>query len=110
MATEELLQAEARERPRIAMAAGLAALFTLAAPIVGLVVLKNAPENLVGEALQREQHLTGLVLRAARARTPALPWQLRPLLLAGGIGLALLLAVLQVVMTVKLRHFAGEGT
>lgn len=130
MATEELLQAEARERPRIAIAAGLAAVLTLAAPIIGLVVLKDAPDNLVSEALQREQHLTGLalsalcsvlglialtfvldfLLRALRARTAALPWQLRPLLLAGGVGLAILLTVLQVVTTVKYQHFANDGT
>jgi hypothetical protein len=130
MATAETLQAEARERPRIVVAAAVAAFFTLAAPIVGLVVLKGAPSNLIGQALQRQQHVVGLaisavcsalgllaitvtldfLLRATRARRPDLPWQLRPLLWAGGVGLAVLLLVLQVATSVKLDHFAHEGS
>jgi hypothetical protein len=130
MATDELLQAEARERPRMAGVALAAAFFTLAAPIVGLVVLKDSPDNLVAETLERQQHLTGLalsaacsvlgliaittvldvLLRAVRARRPELPWQLRPLLWSGGLGLAILLAALQVVASVKLNHYANEGT
>jgi Zn-dependent protease len=130
MATAETLQAEARERPRIAIAAAAAAFFTLAAPVVGLIVLKGAPSNLVGEALQRQQHLAGLavsavcsalgllaitvtldfLLRAVRARRSDLPWQIRPLLWAGGIGLAILLLALQVATSVKLDHFAHEGS
>jgi hypothetical protein len=130
MATAETLQAEARERPRIAIVAVAAAVFTLAAPIVGLVVLKNAPDNLVAQALQRQQHLLGLaisatcsalgllaivltldfLLRAVKARRPELPWQLRPLLWAGGVGLAVLLLALQVATSVKLNHFAHDGS
>jgi membrane protease YdiL (CAAX protease family) len=122
MATAETLQAEARERPRMAIVAIAAAVLTLAAPIVGLVALKHAPDNLVGQALQRQQHLVGLslsaacsalgllaiavtldfLLRATRARRPDLPWQLRPLLWVGGIGLVVLLIVLQVVSSVRL--------
>jgi len=130
MATAETLQAEARERPRIAIVAGAAAFFTLAAPIVGLIVLKGAPSNLVGEALQRQQHIAGLavsavcsalgllaitvtldfLLRAVRARRSDLPWQIRPLLWVGGVGLAVLLLALQVATSVKLDHFAHEGS
>jgi hypothetical protein len=130
MATADILQAEARERPRMAIVALVAAALTLAAPIVGLVVLKNGPDNLVGQALQRQQHLVGLaisavcsaagliaiavvldfLLRAVRARRPELPWQLRPLLWAGGAGLAILLLALQVATTVKLNHFAHDGS
>jgi len=130
MATAEILQAEARERPRMTIVAIAAALFTLAAPIVGLVVLKDRPENLIGQALQRQQHLTGLalsaacsvlgliaivvtldfLLRAVRARRPELPWQLRPLLWTGGAGLVILLLVLQVATSVKLDHFAHDGS
>lgn len=130
MAIAETLQAEARERPRMAIAAGAAAFFTLAAPIVGLVVLKGAPSNLVGEALQRQQHLAGLaisavcsalgllaitvtldfLLRAVRARHPDLPWQIRPLLWTGGLGLVVLVLALQVATSVKLDHFANEGS
>jgi hypothetical protein len=130
MATAEILQAEARERPRMTIVAILAGVFTLAAPIVGLVVLKHAPDNLVGQALQRQQHLVGIalsaacsatglvaitltldfLLRATRARRPDLPWQLRPLLWVGGVGLVVLLIVLQVVTTTKLNHFAHHGS
>jgi hypothetical protein len=130
MATEELLQAEARERPRMAGVAFAAALLTLAAPIVGLIVLKDAPDNLIAEALRRQDHLAGLalstacsvlgllaitvaldfLLRAVRARRPDLAWQLRPLLWTGGLGLVILLAALQVVTSVRLDHFATEGS
>jgi hypothetical protein len=130
MATAEILEAEARERPRTAIVALVAAALTLAAPIVGLVVLKDAPDNLIGQALQRQQHLAGLglsaacsalgllaiavvldfLLRAVRARRPELPWQLRPLLWVGGVGLAVLLLALQVATSVKLDHFAHEGS
>ena len=130
MATAETLQAEARERPRTAIVATAAAFFTLAAPIVGLVVLKGAPSNLVGQALQRQQHVAGLavsaicsalgllaitftldfLLRAVRARRSDLPWQIRPLLWVGGLGLVVLLLALQVATSVKLDHFAHEGS
>jgi hypothetical protein len=130
MATAETLQAEARERPRMTIVAIVAGVFTLAAPIVGLVVLKDTPSNLIGEALQRQEHLVGLalsaacsviglvaitvtldfLLRATRSRRPDLPKQLRPLLWAGGMGLVILLIALQVVMTVKLNHFADQGS
>ncbi|HEU4703616.1 MAG TPA: hypothetical protein VFS37_14130 [Conexibacter sp.] len=130
MATAETLQAEARERPRMAIVAAAAAALTLAAPIVGLVVLQDAPSNLVGQALQRQQQLAGLavsavcsalgllaitftldfLLRAVRARREDLPWQLRPLLWTGGVGLVILLLALQVATSVKLDHFASEGS
>lgn len=130
MATAEILQAEARERPRMTIVAIVAGVFTLLAPIVGLVVLKHTPKNLVGEALQRQQHLAGIalsaacsvigllaitltldfLLRAVRARRPDLPWQLRPLLWAGGMGLVILLIALQIVTTVKLNHFVHDGS
>src|SRR4051794_8889635 len=119
MATAEILQAEARERPRAAIVALVAALFTLAAPIVGLIVLKGTPRSLVGQTIQRQQHLVGIalsaacsviglvaitltldfLLRATRRRRPDLPWQLRPLLWSGGVGLVVLLIALQVVAT-----------
>ncbi len=130
MASEDLLQAEARERPRMAIVAGVAAVFTLAAPIVGLVVLKNAPDNVLASALQRQRHLTGLGLstacsvigllaiaavldflyRATRARNPQVPPLLRPLPWAGGVGLAIVLVALQVVTATKLNHFATHGS
>ena len=130
MATAETLQEEARERPRMTVVAIVAALFTLAAPIIGLVTLSDAPENLIAETLYRDEHLAGIaasaacsalglltiaivldfLFRATRARRPELPWQLRPLLWIGGAGLAVLLVALQVVAAVKLNHFASEGS
>ena len=130
MATAEILQAEARERPRMTIVALVAALFTLAAPIVGLIVLKGTPSNLIGQTIQRQQHLVGIalsaacsvaglvaitltldfLLRATRRRRPDLPWQLRPLLWSGGVALVVLLIALQVVATVKLNHFVDHGS
>jgi len=130
MATPEILEAEARERPRMAVVAIVAALFTLGAPIIGLVTLKNAPDNLIAETLYRKEQLAGIAASAAcsalglltiavmldflfrctRARRPDLPWQLRPLLWIGGAALAILLIVLQVVAAIKLNHFASEGS
>lgn len=130
MATAETLEAEARERPRMAAVAIAAALFTLAAPIVGFATLKDQPESEIGKALQRQEHLVALalsalcsvlgllaitltldfLLRAVRARRADLPWQLRPLLWAGGLGLVILLLAFQVATSVKLDHFAHEGS
>jgi hypothetical protein len=130
MATAETLQAEARERPRMTVVAIAAAIFTLAAPIVGLAVLKAQPDSEIGRALQRQEHFAGLalsalcsvlgllaitltldfLLRAVRARRPELPWQLRPLLWTGGVGLVILLLALQVATSVKLDHFAHDGS
>ena len=130
MATEQLLQAEARERPRAAVLAALAALFTLVASIVGIVTLKGSPSNLPAEALFRHQHQVGLAIsaacsllglvalvfaldflvRAVAARNPRLPRMVRPLLLPGGLGLVAIQAAVQVISVVKLNHFATHGS
>lgn len=130
MATTDLLQAEARERPRIAVAAALAALFTLAAPVVGGLVLADAPDNVPASALYRHEHQTGLALsaglsvlglfavvvvldflyRAIRARNPQLPTQLRPLPWIGGVGLAALTIGIQIAGASKLGHFATDSS
>jgi len=130
MATDDLLQGEARERRRMAVVAGLAALLTLLAPIVGVIVLRNGPDNLPGSALYRSDHqlalsvsaacsvlgLVGIVLvldflyRATRARNPELPRMLRPLPWVGGVGLACASVAFQVIGAVKLDHFATHGS
>jgi len=130
MATAELLQAEARERPRMAIVAGIAALLTLLAPIIGAVTLGDEPENLLAAALYRHEHQTGLLLsaacsvlgliaiafvldflqRATRARSPELPSSLRWLPWVGALGLAALTIAVQVISIVKLGHFASEGS
>jgi len=130
MATEQLLQAEARERPRIAVVAALAALFTLASPLVGLVALKGSPDNLPGAVLFRHEHelalgigaacsvlgLVAVVLvldflaRAALARSPQAPRWMRPLAFAGGLGLAAVSVAIQISGIVQLAHFATHGS
>lgn len=130
MASDDLLQAEARERPRIAAAAALAAVFTLGAPVVGGIVLADSPDNLPAAALYRHDHQAGLAVssamsvlgliavvlvldflyRAIRARNPQLPAQLRPLPWVGGLGLAALSIGIQVASVSKLGHFATDST
>lgn len=130
MATDELLEGEARERPRMAVAAGLAALFTLLAPVISVIVLKDGPDNIPAAALYRDEHRAALALsaaclvlalvaivfvldflyRATRARNPQLPRQLRPLPWIGGLGLAAVSVAFEVVGAVKLDHFATHGS
>ena len=130
MATEELLAGEARERPRVAVVAGLAALFMLLTPILGLLALRGAPDNLPAATLYRNDHQLELALstlasvlglaaivvvvdflyRATRGRNDALPAQLRPLLWVGGLGLVAATVAFQVIGAVQLHHFATQGT
>lgn len=131
MATNDLLEAEARERPRVAVLAALAAVLTLISPlIVRIAVGGEAPDNRLTAAILQADHRTAVLLSAAasvlglllitavldfllrstRARFPQLPPFIRPLLLVGGLGLAVFSGVLQVVSTIRIEHFATEGT
>jgi hypothetical protein len=130
MATPDQLSAEARERPRMAIAAGVAAVLTLAAAIIGIAAFAHAPKNLPGSLLFRRDReaavalstacsVLGLVAiafvldflaRATRARNEAAPPMLRPLAFLGGVGLALVTVAIQVVLAVKLAHFAAHGS
>lgn len=130
MATQELLQAEARERPRVAALAGVAALFTLLSPVIGLIGLKGSPDNLPGAVLYRHEHrlalglgaacsVIGLIavvfvldflVRATRARSPQAPAWIRPLPFVGGLGLAAVSVAIQAIGVVKLGHFATHGS
>ncbi|MCW2953812.1 MAG: hypothetical protein JWQ48_2982 [Conexibacter sp.] len=130
MAIDDQLSAEARERPRAAIFAGLAALFTLIAAVVGILSLSNEPDNLPGSLIYRNQHVVGLsvsaaasllgslaiayvldfLFRATRARNPSVPSWLRLMPWIGGVGLAIIGIVIQVVLGVKLAHFATHGT
>jgi len=129
MATAETLQAEARERPRVTVVAALAALFTLAGALVGRVG-SNAPNNLPAALLDYHQHPTAqyvsagcsviaallvavvldFLFRAVRARNPELPWQIRPLVWAGGVGVAALVIASQIALAVNAKHFATQGS
>lgn len=131
MATNDFLEAEARERPRVAIVAALAALLTFAAAIIGVLVLQNEPDNLPASLLYRQSQQLGLaasavcsllgsigiayvldfMFRASRNRSEVAiqPW-VRPLPWIGGIGLAVVGIVIQVVLAVKLSHFANDST
>jgi hypothetical protein len=130
MATVETLQAEAHERPRMALVAAAAALLTLLAPLIGVVVLSDEPDNLPAAALYRHEQQTGLLLsaacsvlgliaiafvldflfRALRARDVEMPPLLRLLPWIGALGLGGLTLAVQVMSVVKLGHFATDGT
>ncbi|HEX4805499.1 MAG TPA: hypothetical protein VFU94_06330 [Conexibacter sp.] len=129
MTTVDTLQAEARERPRAAVVAGVAAVFTLAGALIGRVGA-NTPNNLPAALLDYHKHPTAqyvsagcsviaallvayvldVLLRAVRARNPELPWQLRLLVWAGGIGVAALVVASQVALGVNAAHFATHGS
>ncbi len=130
MANPDLLSAEARERPRAAIFAGLAAVFTLIAAVVGIIALAGEPNNLPGSLIFRNQRVLGLsisagasligsvaiafvldfLFRATRARNPNVTGWLRYLPWIGGIGLAVLGIAIQLVLAVKLSHFASQGS
>jgi hypothetical protein len=131
MATNDLLEAEARERRRVAIAAGLAAIFLIAAAVSGILVQQGSPDNLPGSLLYRNTQKFGVLFsavtsglgsiaiayvldflfRVARARSEAaVPSWVRPLPWIGGIGLAILVVVSQAVLVTKVSHFATSGT
>lgn len=131
MATNDLLQAEARERSRVAIAAAVAALLMLAAAVAGIVAQQDAPDNLPAALLYRDDQKAGVLLsavcsglssialavvldfllRATRARSAvATPGWVRPLPWLGGVGLAALVIAGQIVLVVKVAHFAADGT
>jgi len=131
MAANDLLQAESRDRRRAAVVAGLAALFTLGAPLLARAVIGTDPtDNALTRALVQADnrgailgsaalsvlgllgitHLLDFLLRATRAREESVQPYVRPLVLIGGIGLALFSGVLQVVTSIRLEHWATHGT
>lgn len=130
MANDDQLSAEARERPRAAIFAGLAAGLTLIAAVVGIVALAGEPNNLPGSLIFRNTREVGLsisalasllgslaiafvldfLFRVTRSRNSAVPSWLRLLPWIGGVGLAVIGVVIQVVLGIKLAHFATHGT
>lgn len=130
MATAEILQAEARERPRMVVVAVLAALFTLAGSLVARIASGPSPDNLPAALLFYRDHqaaqfvsaacsvigalaiavVLDFLVRATRARNPALPWQIRPLPWIGAIGVAIFTAAYQIALAVNVEHFATEGS
>jgi hypothetical protein len=130
MAPEEILQAEARERPRMAVVAGIAAVFTLLGSIVGRFVGGSPPDNLPSALIfyhdhQAVQYVSGacsvigavaiafvldFLFRATRARKPDMPRQIRPLPFVGGIGVAIFTVVYQILLGINVGHFVTHGS
>jgi len=131
MATNDFLEAETRDRRRVAIVAGLAALLTLAAPLIARAIIGTDPtDNALTRALVQADNrgaivasailsLLGLLgityvldflLRAARNRDTSIQPYVRILVLAGGIGLALFTGVVQAITSSRLEHWATHGT
>ncbi len=130
MATVEILESEARERPRMAIVAIVASVFTLLGSLVGRIAAGAPPDNLPAALLFYHQHqasqyasaacsvigavaiafVLDFLLRATRARSPALLRQLRPLPWIGGIGVAIFTVVYQISLGVNVGHFATQGS
>lgn len=130
MATDETLQSERRERPRMAVVAALAAVFTLAGSLVGRIASGAPPDNLPAAMLfyydnQTSQFvaaacsvlgaigiafLLDFLFRATRARNPELPPLIRLLPWLGGVGVAVFTVAYQVALAVNVEHFATEGS
>jgi len=130
MATAETLQAEARERPRMTVFAIVGAVFTLLGSLVGRVAAGAPPDNLPAALLfyhdnQASQYASAacsvigavaiafvldFLYRATKARSPELPWQMRPLPWIGGIGVAIFTVAYQVALGVNVGHFATQSS
>jgi hypothetical protein len=130
MATAETLQAEARERPRMAIVAVVAAVFTLLGSLVGRIAAGSPPSNLPAALLFYHQHqvsqyasaacsvigaiaiafVLDFLYRATRARNPELPRQLRPLPFVGGFGVAIFTLGYQIALAVDVNHFTTHGS
>ncbi|MDW5593756.1 hypothetical protein VSS74_05390 [Conexibacter stalactiti] len=130
MATNDFLQAEAHGRRRVAIVSGVAAILVLASPLVGRVLIgSDIPDNAIANALLQADHRSAVLLsavlsalgllaitfvgdfllRAVGNRTRIQPF-VRPLLVLGGVGLAIFSVVLQIVSAIRLDHFATEST
>jgi len=130
MATAEILQAEARQRPRMTVVAIVAAIFTLLGSLVARIAAGSPPDNLPAALLfyhdnQASQYVSAacsvigalaiavvldFLYRATKARNPELPKQIRPLPWIGGIGVAIFTIAYQIVLGVNVAHFATRGS
>ncbi|HEX5146277.1 MAG TPA: hypothetical protein VFV85_04585 [Conexibacter sp.] len=130
MSIAETLQAEARERPRMAIVAIVAGVFTLAGSLVGRIAAGALPNNLPAALLYYHDHqgaqyisaacsvigavalafVLDFLYRATRARNPELSPQLRALPFVGAFGVAVFTIVYQVVLAHNVGYFATHGS
>ncbi len=130
MATVDLLQAEARARPRMVVVAAIGAVLSLLSPVFGASLLRNQPDNVPAQLLYGAHHQLGrslsigcyvlsffaigivldFVMRATLARNPDASRWLRLLPLLGAFGLGIVTAASQVVTALGFAHFASHGT
>lgn len=131
MTTVETVQAEARERPRVAVVAIVAALLTLAGSLIGrIVVAGSMPDNLPAALLFYDKHqvsqyagaicsalgaiavavVLDFLFRATRARNPELSAQIRWLPWVGAVGVAAFTIALQIGLANGEHHFATHGS
>jgi hypothetical protein len=130
MATEELLAAEARERPRMVVVAAIGAALALLSPIFGVSLLRDQPDNVPAQILFQADHQLGralndaclifgyvaigivldFLMRATLARNPALSRRLRLLALGVPLVFAVVTAASEIVTSIGVAHFAEHGT
>jgi hypothetical protein len=130
MTTVDVLQAEARERPRMVVVAAIGAVFSLLSPVFGASLLRGQPDNVPAQLIYGAHHQLGrslsigcyvlsffaigivldFVMRATLARNPDASRWLRVLPLAGAFGLGIVTAVSQVVTAIGFAHFLSHGT
>jgi hypothetical protein len=130
MATNDFLQAERRERPRVAIVAGAAALLTLAGQVVPqLLIGGDRPDNALGSALLQDEHRPAVVLGGvlsmlgllavtyvldfllrATGRRAVVPPFARPLVIVGGVAVALFTCALAIVTAIRVDEFATDST
>lgn len=131
MVTNELVEAETQSRRRVAVIAALAAILSVGPPVLAQALVGTDPvDNALSQSLQRVDNrealflstgltLLGLLgitylldylLRAARARDATIQPYVRILVIAGGVGMVVFQAVLQITTAIRLDHWATQTT
>jgi len=130
MTTVDVLQAEARERPRMVVVAAIGAALSLLSPVFGVSLLRSQPDNVPAQLIYGAHHQLGrglsigcsvlslfaigivldFVMRATLARNPDASRWLRVLPMLGAFGLGIVTAASQVVTAIGLAHFATHGS
>lgn len=131
MATNDFLPAEAHERRRVAILAIVAAVLTIAAPVMVLLAVSGkTADNAFASAFLTADHRTVLLastvvsalgllaltfvldflLRATMRRSPQTQAFIRPLLIVGGVGMAIVTVVVRVSTSIRIDHFVNEST